>query len=180
MTSSRGNREQRANVHGRFRVPPLVGSLSFRPVRPEDMPFLSEVYTSTRLDELTVTGWSAEQIRVFLHMQFNAQHLHYQKYYPEASFAVILREHLPIGRLYVARWPKEIRLIDLALLPAHRNLGIGTRILKELLAEAAATEKPVRIHVEKLNRALTLYQRLGFRHIADKGVYLLLEWVEPY
>ncbi|RYZ82691.1 MAG: GNAT family N-acetyltransferase, partial [Proteobacteria bacterium] len=35
---------------------------------------------------------------------------------------------------------------------------------------------PLSIHVERLNPALRLYQRLGFQMIEDKGVYLLREW----
>ncbi|MGH8603206.1 MAG: GNAT family N-acetyltransferase, partial [Gammaproteobacteria bacterium] len=83
----------------------------------------------------------------------------------------MLLDERPVGRLYLARWPSEIRIVDLALLPAHRNAGIGTRILSDLLAEAGRAGKPVRIHVEKLNPALRLYERLAFTRIADKGVY---------
>lgn len=37
------------------------------------------------------------------------------------------------------------------------------------------------MHVERFNQAQRLYQRLGFREIADEGVYLLLEWsATPY
>lgn len=36
------------------------------------------------------------------------------------------------------------------------------------------TGKPLSIHVERFNRALGLYQRLGFRVEEDKDVYLLL------
>jgi hypothetical protein len=42
-------------------------------------------------------------------------------------------------------------------------------------SEAAAAGKP-RIHVERFNPALRLYERLGFRPIEDKGVYLFMEW----
>jgi hypothetical protein len=35
---------------------------------------------------------------------------------------------------------------------------------------------PLRIHVEKFNPALRWYERLGFRQIEDKGVYLFMEW----
>jgi ribosomal protein S18 acetylase RimI-like enzyme len=35
---------------------------------------------------------------------------------------------------------------------------------------------PVRLHVERNNPALRLYQRLGFREVEDQGVYLALEW----
>jgi hypothetical protein len=34
----------------------------------------------------------------------------------------------------------------------------------------------VRIHVERQNPALALYERLGFRLLEDRGVYLFLEW----
>ena len=70
----------------------------------------------------------------------------------------------------------EIRLIDIALLLEHRNAGIGARLLQDLLAEAAQAGKPVRIHVEKFNPALRLYERLGFTPIEDQGVYLLMQW----
>ena len=51
-------------------------------------------------------------------------------------------------------------------------------MLKGLLAEAAAAGKPLRIHVERFNPALRLYERLGFRQLDDRGVYLFMEWVD--
>ena len=35
--------------------------------------------------------------------------------------------------------------------------------------------KPVRIHVERFNPALHLYERLGFVKAGDTGVWLLME-----
>jgi ribosomal protein S18 acetylase RimI-like enzyme len=80
------------------------------------------------------------------------------------------------GRLYVARWPAEIRIMDIALLPEHRGRGIGSALLADLMAEATRASKPLTIHVERFNRAVRLYERLGFVPVADKGVYLLLQW----
>ncbi len=54
-------------------------------------------------------------------------------------------------------------------------MGIGTCLLSELISESEASGKPLSIHVERFNPALRLYDRLGFRQGADKGVYLLLE-----
>jgi len=88
----------------------------------------------------------------------------------------MLRDTVPVGRLSVARWQAEIRIVDIALLPPSRNTGIGTASRRDLLAEAAVAHTPVRIHVEKFNPALRLYERLGFAPIADKGVYLFMEW----
>ena len=107
-----------------------------RPVRPEDESFLYEVYASTRLDELALTGWTEQQKKEFLQMQFGAQHRYYHEQFPEAEFHIILIQNLPIGRLYVDRRSDEIRIIDIALLPEYRNAGIGSMFLHNLMEEA--------------------------------------------
>ena len=112
----------------------------------------------------------------FLTQQFTAQHQHYQTHYPDANFDVIMLDEQPIGRLYVARWENEIRLIDIALLPEYRHAGIGSHLLQEVMTEAAEVSKPLRMHVEKFNPALQLYKRLGFSTIDDRGVYWFMEW----
>jgi ribosomal protein S18 acetylase RimI-like enzyme len=88
---------------------------------------------------------------------------------------VILVDGKPAGRLYVHRRPSEIRIVDIALLPKHRGNGVGTRLLEDLLAEGDGAGKSVTIHVERMNPALRLYERLGFALGEDKGVYLFLE-----
>jgi ribosomal protein S18 acetylase RimI-like enzyme len=108
-------------------------------------------------------------------MQFEAQDAYYREHYHPASFDAVELDGQPVGRLYVARWEDEIRIIDIALLPAHRGRGIGTALLRGLLNEAAGAGKRLSIHVEKHNPALRLYARLGFTTVADRGVYLLLE-----
>ena len=65
--------------------------------------------------------------------------------------------------------------VDIALLPEYCNRGIGTTLLRGLQSEAVAAGKPLRIHVERFNPALRLYERLGFHPIADRGVYLFME-----
>jgi GNAT superfamily N-acetyltransferase len=151
-------------------------SITLRPTCADDEPFLLDVYASTRHEELAPLGWSVEQQAAFLIQQFTAQHHHYHTHYTGADFQVILLDERPVGRLYIARWPEEIRLIDIALLPEYRNAGIGSRLLDDLLAEATAVGKPVRIHVEKFNPALRFYERRGFSRIDDRGVYWFMEW----
>jgi ribosomal protein S18 acetylase RimI-like enzyme len=153
-----------------------ASALTLRPVRPEDESFLYEVYASTRRDELAFTGWPAAQVEALLRMQFAAQQRAYLAQFPAGDFQIILCRERPIGRLYLERRADEIRGIDLALLPEYRQAGIGTAILRELLAEAARLGKPFRLHVAKCNRARRLYERLGFITLADDGVHLLMEW----
>ena len=153
--------------------------ISFRPIVADDAEFLCAVYASTRTEELAVVPWSAQQKEAFLRSQFAAQHDHYQAHYAGASFEVILLRKQPVGRLYVARWEHEIRIVDIALLPEHRRAGIGTMLLNEILAEGRQSNKSVSIHVEQFNPALRLYQRLGFSRISEHGPYYLMSWRAP-
>jgi ribosomal protein S18 acetylase RimI-like enzyme len=109
-------------------------------------------------------------------MQFAAQHEYYQEYYSGAQVQIILMADQPIGRLYLIRWPTEIRIVDIALLPEYRRRGIGSAFLRDILAEGQRLGLPVTIHVERFNPALRLYERLGFHVLQDKGVYYLMEW----
>jgi GNAT superfamily N-acetyltransferase len=152
-------------------------ALTFRPIEPADHEFLYRLYASTRAEELAAgTDWTDEQKEAFLRQQFEAQHHHYQTYYPEGSFDLVVLDGEPIGRLYVSRWQCEIRLIDIALVPEVRNRGIGGGLLGGLMEEARQAGKPLTIHVETFNPAMRLYERLGFTTLEDKGVYHLMEW----
>ena len=119
--------------------------------------------------------WDDAQKDAFLRSQFDAQDAWWREHYAGASFDVVLVDGEAAGRLYVHRGPSEIRIVDIALLPEHRGSGVGTSLLRDLLAEADASGKSVTIHVERMNLALRLYERLGFAVAEDKGVYLFLE-----
>lgn len=67
--------------------------------------------------------------------------------------------------------------MDIALVPELRNLGLGRAVMEDLMQEGARTGCAVRVHVEKFNRALRFYERLGFRVAEDRGVYWFLEWL---
>jgi GNAT superfamily N-acetyltransferase len=164
--------------------PPLPAAaalaVTVRPVRAEeDLPFLAQVYASTRLEEVAGTGWPPEMQRSFLLHQFEAQHRHYRGTYHGAEWLVVERGGEPVGRLYIEEWADQIRLIDIALLPAARGGGIGSAILADLKGMAETAGKPLTIHVEKNNPAMALYLRLGFARIDEHGLYDLMEWRPP-
>ncbi len=153
----------------------LPSTITLRPIGPDDHDFLYRVYANTRYEELAPVGWPDSVRDAFLAMQFQAQHDYYQTTFSDAQYDLILRDGLPIGRLYVQRRSDELHIIDIALLPAYRHQGIGTGLMQTLLAEAKMNNLPVRLYVEQNNTALGWYQRLGFRQIGDHGIYLLME-----
>ena len=160
--------------------PPLAAAagfgISYRPIADEDLPFMAELYASTRAEEVAATGWPVEVQHQFLGQQFEAQHRHYMAHYPDAEWLVIEQGGAAIGRLYIEEWPSQFRLIDIALMPAARGRGAGAAILRDVMAQAAGAAKALSIHVEKNNPAMGLYRRLGFVTAEDKGVYDLLVW----
>jgi ribosomal protein S18 acetylase RimI-like enzyme len=156
--------------------PAIEQHISFRPEQPDDEPFLCQLYASTRTEEMALTGWPEEQKEAFLRQQFQFQTIHYRRYYSTASFDIILQDERPVGRIYVHRGAGDIRLMDIALLPEYRGAGIGSWILRNLLAEAGRSQKPVTLHVEPYNPAVRLYQRLGFRVVEQQGMNLFMEW----
>jgi RimJ/RimL family protein N-acetyltransferase len=155
---------------------PGPANITLRPVDSDDYDFLVEVYASTRAEELALVPWTPEQQQVFVRSQFAAQQDHYAKKYPAASHDVIMSDDRRVGRLYVARLDQEIRIIDITLLPAERNAGIGSYLIKRLLDEANRSGKVTRIYVEEFNPSLRLFERLGFSPSEQQGIHLLLQW----
>ncbi len=150
-------------------------NLAFRSISDADRDFLLRVYASTRAQEKELFGWKDKEWQNFLRLQFSIQHKYYQEQFSDAAYNIIVLNNEPVGRLYVDRRKDEVHIIDIALLPEFRNRGIGSKILKDLIAEAEEENIPVRIYVEHFNPALRLYERLGFTQIDDTGVYFLME-----
>jgi ribosomal protein S18 acetylase RimI-like enzyme len=153
-----------------------LSNITLRPAGPDDYDFLVAVYGSTRAEELALVPWNNEQRDAFIRSQFNAQQEHYLKTYPGATHDIVMSNGGPVGRLYVARLDQEIRIIDITLLPAERNAGIGSYLIRQLLDEANRSGKVTRIYVEEFNPSLRLFERLGFSPSEQHGIHLLLQW----
>lgn len=153
-------------------MPEVAQSISLRAATPADQDFLLTVFASTRSDELAALALDAKQAEFFIRMQFNAQQQSYSACYPAAKNSIIFLADRSIGRILVDGTDDGLLLVDISILPEYRNLGIGTCLIRDLLTEAAAAGQAVRLHVFKSNRAVRLYQRLGFSTIADDGAYV--------
>ena len=154
----------------------LSPGYGLRPRTEADLPFLCDLYAHTREEELAPVPWPQEQKRAFLEDQFDKQHRHYLQHYPQAQWWIVTCEDRAVGRLYVAQTARDLRVMDVSLLAAHRNQGVGGALMRSLLAHADRLGISASLHVEPFNPALRLYQRLGFATVEDKGIYDLMRW----
>jgi GNAT superfamily N-acetyltransferase len=108
-----------------------------------------------------------------------------QRGFHERSFdpggtQIVTCEHRDAGFLVVERRPSGIYLGRIELLPHYQGRGVGGRLIRELLAEAAGCGQPVELDVLAVNtRAYALYVRLGFRDLGrhgENGVKIRMRW----
>ena len=156
---------------------PAGDKLTLRPATPVDEEFLIAVYGSTRAEELAPVPWSVEQKDQFVRWQYGLQKHDYVKRFPDADYRVVLLNDQGAGRIWVGRDQKEIRLLDIAILPEFQNRGIGTALLQLLIKEATEKKKMLRHMVFMLNsNATRFYERLGFVVFEEEGAYKHMEW----
>ncbi|MDQ0059897.1 GNAT family N-acetyltransferase [Paenibacillus harenae] len=149
------------------------------PARPEDDPFLFDLYAESRKDELQAWGWDEAMQRSFLQMQWNAQKQSYAMHFPGSEQSLLVVNEIRVGRAIVCRKDREIRLVDLTILSEFRNQGFGTMLLRQLQDGAASARLPLRLSVLKTNPAKALYVRLGFWLIGENDMYDFMESGEP-
>jgi GNAT superfamily N-acetyltransferase len=120
-------------------------------------------------------GWDDNQKQAFIKMQFVAR----ERSQPRVDSKIILLNGRAIGRMLVDRTESPMVLRDIALLGEYRNAGIGSRLIQELMTEAAAAGKAIRLHVVSTSPAVRLYERLGFRTSNNEAgtAYLEMKWV---
>jgi ribosomal protein S18 acetylase RimI-like enzyme len=148
--------------------------LSRRPATAADRDLFLRLYASTRARELALTGWTDAEKEAFVLQQFTAQDTYYRNTWPDAAYDAVELSGESIGRIYVDLRPGALQLMEITLLPERRGQGLGTILVREVIAQADSLNLPVSLFVEAENPAQRLYARLGFQFAEDHGIYQLL------
>ena len=80
------------------------------------------------------------------------------------------------GFTALRREPKEVQLFNIMIAPEFQNRGLGTAVLRDLLAGARRRRIPVRLQVMKVNPARRLYERLGFVVTEETATHFRMAW----
>ena len=151
------------------------GKWALREAQAGDVEFEYQLFASVRGPEFKAVGWQDAPLDLFLRDQFRMQTQHYRNAFPDLKKEMITIAGHRGGRLLTRGGEERVHIVDIALLPEFRGLGIGSAILAELLKRADVLGLPASLHVERENPARSWYARRGFVEGAAQGPYLYME-----
>ena len=141
-----------------FRLPmdPIPHPIECRPVNTADLPFLLNLRRLTMGPHLEAAGIELDEQGMLARI-----HSHFD----DAQIIELAGE--AIGLLKVVREMRTWTVVQVQLLPAWQNLGIGARLIAETITDARKVRADVVLSVLKVNKARRLYERLGFSVISE-------------
>jgi ribosomal protein S18 acetylase RimI-like enzyme len=147
-----------------------------RPALDADDAFLFDVFCTTKRDQVAALP-NPHLAAHFLRIEYTAQNRRFAVRFPGYERWVVLVEGEPAGRLYLHRAPSLLQIVDITLLPEHRGLGLGRRLMELVLDEAAAHDQSVTLRMSRDNpRAANLYDTVGFRLVNEDDLDVYFEW----
>ena len=156
-----------------------AGDIAFRPCESRDGDFLFALFTGVRAGDFAALNWTPEQLEPLLRVQFALQSQSYAATFPRAVHEIICLAEQPVGRMVTEETGQAVHLVDIALIPACRGRGVGSAALRKLQMQCARLRKPLTLQVARNNRAIQLYERLGFVSGGGTEVYAAMKWNPP-
>ena len=137
---------------------------------PADEPAMRALYIRHRLPEFSALPMLEAAKLALVGGQFDMQRNSYRASHPDARFLALFAHGVVAGRLYLASVGADVLLLDILIAEDLRGAGVGRDLIEALKQGAFANGQGVLLHVDKTNRARTLYERLGFRVTGDAEV----------
>jgi ribosomal protein S18 acetylase RimI-like enzyme len=141
----------------------LTSQPALRPARPEDFDYCARLYFE-----------GMGKVIKELKLNMDAQVASFRQQWDVAQVRIITLDGTDIGWLQSFVKDETLFLGQLFVDAALRQQGIGTSVVKGLIEEAARAGRTVTLGVVKINPALRLYERLGFRttHEDERKFYM--------
>ncbi len=126
---------------------------TLRPTTTDDYEYLRRLHHAAYHDLMVQMfgGWHEDE-----------QDRYFDDHYVAGAAQIIVVEGDDVGAVEMGRDGVRWFIAELQIDPAWQGRGIGTAVLRDVLARADAEGVPVSLHVLKENRARRLYERLGF------------------
>jgi GNAT superfamily N-acetyltransferase len=149
-----------------FSLDGMAMRYSLREATPDDRTFAETLHERCYKDVVVrqFGAWDA----VFQKQSFE------HKWHPE-HFQIIVASGVAVGVLSVEPKPDHLFLSEIQIDPSAQNQGFGSAILAGLFERARSLGVPIRLRVLRCSRAVTFYERMGFRSCGQTDTHLLFE-----
>ena len=135
-----------------------------RPASDEDFDFLYGLHVAAMKEAVSrVWGWDdAVQERMFRER-------------PDSSkSAIVVVDGQDVGVLALQKQPDVVVLVNIEILPEFQRRGLGTAIVRDVIADAKRAGLPISLRVLRGNPARNLYERLGFVVTGETETHFLM------
>jgi ribosomal protein S18 acetylase RimI-like enzyme len=138
--------------------------VDLRPATERDYGFAERLYIATMRPLLRkLEAWDEAELLGRFRASFEV-----------AQVRIIQADGRDAGFLQTSETEAEINLDQIHLHRTHRSRGIGSQLIRDLQRAAIAKKKALALAVVRGNRALELYQRLGFNVIGEDATRLYM------
>ncbi|HTV25250.1 MAG TPA: GNAT family N-acetyltransferase [Polyangiaceae bacterium] len=140
-------------------------SIRLRPATEADVPYLLALREQTMHQHFVASGVepTREEHLERVRIRFD-------------SAQIIEHDGHPAGLFKVARDTPAWDLIQIQLAPELQGRGVGERLIRGLLDDAARAGATVSLNVLTANPARKLYERLGFQHVERGDHMYVMRW----
>lgn len=126
-----------------------------RPAHPDEFAFAEAIHINAMRPLMEqLDAWDEPMRRAAIRRSFKA-----------ADSQIITLAGQDIGWTQVTERDADYYIAQIQILEEFCGMGIGSRIIRDLLAKAGAEGRTVSLSAVRTNRAIELYKRLGFRTI---------------
>jgi putative acetyltransferase len=147
----------------------LAAMFTLRPATADDLPFARALYFDTM-------RYITDQLPGFDEAAHAAR---FAERFLLDEVRIVVRDGGDIGWLQVGESGQELFLKQMFIDPAVQRQGIGSALLRDLLARGRNSGKVVRLAVVKINPAAALYKRHGFVTTSEDAFKFHMErWPE--
>jgi ribosomal protein S18 acetylase RimI-like enzyme len=140
---------------------------SFRAAVEADLPFLVGLRQATMSPHLERQGLRVSE----------QEHRERAKFQLDAA-AIVEIDGQPVGVIKVLQDGITWTIEQFQIAPSHQGRGLGTTVLRALIADARRSGALLRLSVLKQNPAARLYARLGFRTLAESATSYKMTFIE--
>jgi ribosomal protein S18 acetylase RimI-like enzyme len=132
--------------------------IKLRQATPADTKFLWDAFRASMKDYIT-------QARGEWNEQREEYQLRHQLDLPAAQ--VICGNNLEVGFIIAPIKDSAREIHTICIVPEHQNRGVGTEVIRSVIAEGGTQKMPLYLSLLKVNPARRLYERLGFEVIEE-------------